>query len=38
MNDQLVGQTDTIYRIHEHMKDATVHVEEQNSDLIKMIP
>ena len=37
MNDQLVGQADTLKRIHEHVLDSTNHIEQQNTDLKKMI-
>jgi Mg2+ and Co2+ transporter CorA len=36
INDQLVGQADTINHIHECMEESTHHIQQQNIDMKKI--
>jgi hypothetical protein len=36
MNDQLVGQADILKHIHEHMKESTDNIQEQNIEIKKI--
>lgn len=36
MNDQLVGQTDMLSHINQHMNESTDHIQQQNIDIQKI--